>query len=334
MIAEVTTTIQPLVEKNTNRLVVECPADLGAMHADVTKIRQTLFNLLSNAAKFTHEGRITLTVARESRAGEDWIAFRVADTGIGMTPGQMAKLVNACVQADASTTRKYGGTGLGLAISRKFCQMMGGDITVTSEPGQGTVFTALLPLRVADAAAGTQAPFAPPARPATPPAPISAAPKPGAPPPAQVNGPLILAVDDDPTVLELLSRTLVREGYSVRTAGTGPEALPLARELRPKLITLDVMMPSMDGWSVLTALKADPITRVIPVVMISIVDNKQLGFALGAADYLTKPIDRDRLTELLAKHAPRDVERLALVIDDLPDNRAMLRHALEREGWL
>ena len=325
MIAEVTTTIQPLVEKNSNRLVVECPSDLGAMRADVTKIRQTLFNLLSNAAKFTHEGSITLTVARETHDGDDWIAFRVADTGIGMTPEQMAKLFNAFVQADASTTRKYGGTGLGLAISRKFCQMMGGDITVKSTPGQGTVFSALLPLHVADAAGGTQSPFATSTRLSATPVPSLATPRPDA--------PLILVVDDDPAVLDLLSRNLAREGYAVRTAANGGAALALARELHPRLITLDVMMPSMDGWSVLTALKADAATRDIPVVMISIVDDKQLGFALGAADYLTKPIDRDRLAELLAKHAPRDTERRALVIDDLPDNRSMLRHALEREGW-
>jgi PAS domain S-box-containing protein len=325
MITEVTATIQPLVEKNSNRLVVTCQPDLGSMHADVTKIRQTLFNLLSNAAKFTHEGTITLTAARESRdGGGEFVAFRVADTGIGMTPAQLRKLFSAFVQADASTTRKYGGTGLGLAISRKFCQLMGGDITVTSEHGKGTVFTAWVPLRVAEPAA-TRPPFASPA-PSAPP--VDA---PGA---SGAEGPLILAVDDDPAVLDLLSRILAREGYAVRTAANGPAALALAREFQPKLITLDVMMPSMDGWSVLTALKGDVATRDIPVVMISIVDDKQLGFALGAAEYLTKPIDRDRLAELLAKYAPRDAERRALVIDDLPDNRSMLRHALEREGWL
>ncbi len=324
MIAEVAATIQPLVEKNANRLVVVCPPDLGSMRADVTKIRQTLFNLLSNAAKFTHEGTITLTAARESGDGGEFVAFRVADTGIGMTPAQLGKLFNAFVQADASTTRKYGGTGLGLAISRKFCQLMGGDITVASELGKGTVFTAMVPIRVAEPVS-TRSPFAPPA---------PAAPTFEVPVASGGKGPLILAVDDDPAVLELLSRNLAREGYSVRTADNGPAALALARELQPKLITLDVMMPRVDGWSVLTALKADAATRDIPVIMISIVDDKRLGFALGAAEYLTKPIDRDRLAELLAKHAPRDNTRRALVIDDLPDNRSMLRQALEREGWV
>jgi len=324
MISEVTATIQPLVQKNENTLVVECPPDLGKMRADVTKVRQTLFNLLSNAAKFTHEGTITLSVSRVTRGGVECMAFRVADTGIGMTPSQLAKLFQAFVQADASTTRKYGGTGLGLAISRRFCQMMGGDITVESEFEKGTVFTAFVPVQVKEGAVPQAASAG--NEPAGAEAPRAAATSSG-------EGPLILAVDDDPAVLEILSRNLAKEGYAVRTATSGAAALALAKEIRPKLITLDVMMPSMDGWSVLTALKSDPVTRDVPVVMISIVDDKHLGFALGAADYLTKPIDRERLAEILAKHAPRDAERVALVIDDLPDNRAVLRHALEGGGW-
>ena len=325
LVDEVAATIRPLVAKNNNTLVVECPADLGVLHADVTKIRQTLFNLLSNAAKFTHEGRVTLSVSRGRREDRDCIFFRVADTGIGMTPEQLGKLFQAFVQADASTTRKYGGTGLGLAISRKFCQLMGGDIVVTSEPGQGTVFTAIVPVRVVDPSA-TRSPFQPAG------AGHAAASVP-APAPAPAAGPLILSVDDDPAVLDLLSRNLNREGYSVRTATNGRDALVLAKELQPRLITLDVMMPSMDGWSVLTALKADAATRDIPVVMVSIIDDRQLGFTLGAADYLTKPVDRARLAEILARQAPHDAKRLALVVDDLRDNRAMLRSALAREGW-
>ena len=323
MIGEVASTIQPLVEKNGNQLVIACPPDFGTIRADVTKIRQTLFNLLSNAAKFTEKGRITLTAVREQRDGREWVHFRVADSGIGMTPAQLGKLFQAFVQADVSTTRKYGGTGLGLVISRRFCQMMGGDITVASELGKGTTFTATVPARVVDPAEAAGGPGRlAPRRPGGPAAPAPAA-----------DAPLVLVVDDDPAVHDLLQRSLTREGYSVRTAATGPEALALARELRPRLITLDVMMPSMDGWSVLAALKADPATREIPVVMCTIVDDKPLGFSLGAADYLTKPLDRSRLGEVLAKHAPLDAARLALVIDDLPDNRAVLRHGLEREGW-
>ncbi|AHF90040.1 histidine kinase [Opitutaceae bacterium TAV5] len=314
LVSEVAATIRPLVEQNRNTLVVECPPDLGSLHADITKVRQTLFNLLGNAAKFTHAGRITLAVARKRHQNRDWFTFRVADTGIGMTREQLGKLFQAFVQADASTTRKYGGTGLGLAISRKFCQLMGGDIAVASEPGQGTAFTATLPARVEDPAAPAPAPAA-------------------TVPPFAMHRPLILTIDDDPAVLDLLGRNLAREGYAVRAATNGRDALALARELQPRLITLDVMMPSMDGWSVLTALKADPATADIPVVMVSIVEDRQLGFALGAADYLTKPVDRARLARILARHALPDRPRTALVIDDLPDNRAMLATLLSREGW-
>ncbi|HVU24672.1 MAG TPA: response regulator [Opitutus sp.] len=323
MVAEVAATIQPLIEKNGNELAVECPADLPPMRADVTKVRQMLFNLLSNAAKFTERGRITLTVAATGPEDAGTVEFHVADTGIGMTPEQLQKLFQAFVQADASTTRKYGGTGLGLAISRKFCVMMGGDITVASEPGKGTTFTATIPRRVREEGGGTRTPFPAAAPPLV--APVAGA--------KESSGPLILVVDDDPAVLDLLSRDLTREGYRVRTAANGRDALALARELKPRLITLDVMMPSMDGWSVLAALKADGGTHHIPVVMVSIVDDKQLGFALGAADYLTKPVDRDRLASILGRLAPQADARLAMVVDDLADNREMLRHALESEGW-
>lgn len=313
LVTEVAATIQPLIEKNQNKLVIVCPAEIETFRADVTKVRQTLFNLLSNAAKFTHAGTITLTVASKQDKIQDWITFCVSDTGIGMTSDQLGKLFQAFVQADASTTRKYGGTGLGLAISRKFCQLMGGDITVVSEAGKGTSFTAKIPVRVED--------------------PDMPVPSPEEPPPIDGNRPLILAIDDDPAVLDILTRNLTREGYAVRTATNGEEGVALARTLQPRLITLDVMMPSMDGWSVLTALKADPTTFGIPVVMISIVEERQLGFALGAAEYLTKPIDRNRLMDILAKYAGSEVRQTALVVDDLPDNRTLLAALLEREGW-
>ena len=313
LVTEVAATIQPLIDKNQNKLVIDCPVEIGTFRADVTKVRQTLFNLLSNAAKFTHAGTITLTVAYKQDQLRDWITFCVSDTGIGMTPDQLGKLFQAFVQADASTTRKYGGTGLGLAISRKFCQLMGGDITVVSEAGQGTSFTATIPARVED--------------------PDMPLPPPEESPPIDGNRPLILAIDDDPAVLDILSRNLTREGYAVRTATNGEEGFALARNLQPQLITLDVMMPSMDGWSVLTALKADPTTFGIPVVMISIVEDRQLGFALGAAEYLTKPIDRNRLMDILAKHARAEVRQTALVVDDLVDNRTLLAALLEGEGW-
>jgi signal transduction histidine kinase len=152
VIKEVATMVQPLVEKNGNALTIQCADDLRLMHADVTRVRQCLFNLLSNASKFTQKGTITLQAARLQQTGQDWIQLCVRDTGIGMTPEQLQRMFKAFSQADASTTRKFGGTGLGLAITRKFCQMMGGDVGVESEYGKGSTFTIQLPATVVKAA--------------------------------------------------------------------------------------------------------------------------------------------------------------------------------------
>ncbi|MBI3877761.1 MAG: HAMP domain-containing histidine kinase, partial [Verrucomicrobia bacterium] len=138
-------TVQELAAKNGNKLFVDCPADAGMIRADLTKVRQTLLNLLGNACKFTRRGCIHLAVRRATENGRDWVTFRIEDTGIGMTPEQMAKIFEPFTQGDATTTRRYGGTGLGLAISRRFCELMGGTLTVTSQPGKGSVFTARLP---------------------------------------------------------------------------------------------------------------------------------------------------------------------------------------------
>jgi signal transduction histidine kinase/CheY-like chemotaxis protein/ligand-binding sensor domain-containing protein len=338
MVEEVAATVQPLVAKNDNRLVIECPADPGMMKADITKVRQTLFNLLSNASKFTEKGTITLQVkkVRSARCSVPGIAdgehqlstencelstlqFCVADTGIGMTPEQMGRLFEAFSQADASTTRKYGGTGLGLAISKKFCQLMGGDITVESEPGKGTAFTVTLPVTVREPGEATdESRRSHPARPTH---------------PAHPAAMTVLVIDDDPAVRDLMERTLTKDGYRVVTAADGARGLAFARELKPAVITLDVMMPGMDGWAVLTALKADPATAEIPVVMLTIVDDKHMGFALGAADYFTKPIDWPRLSALLQKHRRTDGPHTVLIVEDHADTRDMLRRGMEKDGW-
>jgi signal transduction histidine kinase/CheY-like chemotaxis protein/ligand-binding sensor domain-containing protein len=314
LVDEVAATVQPLVSKNENRLVVACPADIGMMKADVTKVRQTLFNLLSNASKFTERGEIRLVVSSQSSV----ITFRVADTGIGMTPEQMGRLFQAFEQADASTTKKFGGTGLGLAISRKFCQLMGGDITVESEPGKGTIFTVTLPSQVKDQSDQTER-----SDPATT-TPHSALHTPHS---------TVLVIDDDANVRDLMERTLAKDGYRVVTAADGPRGLTLARELKPAVITLDVMMPGMDGWAVLTALKADPDTADIPVVMMTIVDDRNMGFALGAADYFTKPIDWQRLAGALKKHRRSSSSQTVLLVEDDSSTRDMLRRSMEKDGW-
>ena len=312
---DVSSTVEPLVAKNGNVFELKCPEDIGTMRTDLTKLRQTLFNLLSNASKFTEKGRITLEIARRA---DQMVSFAVSDTGIGMTPEQTGKLFGEFVQADASTTRKYGGTGLGLAISRKFCRLLGGDITVQSVPGQGSAFTAILP------AEGKE------------PAPEPAAEEAAAPKAApETRSPAtrgtLLVIDDDPDSRDLLKRMLEKDGYAVLTASGGAEGLALAKEHQPELITLDVMMPSMDGWAVLSALKADPATAEIPVVMMTMVDDKPMGFALGASDYLTKPIDKSRVLQVVSRRIAHHGDDV-LVVEDDPMAADIVRRTLEAAG--
>jgi GAF domain-containing protein/CheY-like chemotaxis protein/anti-sigma regulatory factor (Ser/Thr protein kinase) len=318
LVRDVVATVQPLVEKNTNTLQVQCASDFGAMHADLTKVRQALFNLLSNASKFTKNGTVTLNVTQESVNSNLWVRFRVTDTGIGMTPEQMGKLFQAFSQADASTTRQYGGTGLGLAISRKFCQMMGGDIVVESVLGKGSSFTIQLPAEVVE----HKVPQAPPAE-EIPQRAVS----------VPEESPTVLVIDDDPAVRDLMQRFLSKEGLRMVAAADGKEGLRLAKELRPDAITLDVLMPGMDGWAVLAALKADRLLADIPVIMITIADEKHVGYALGVADYLTKPIDWKRLTAILRKYKRPDSSCRTLVVEDDPRTRKLLRTRLEKQGW-
>jgi signal transduction histidine kinase/DNA-binding response OmpR family regulator len=316
MIQDVVTTIMPLVGKNANTTQILCASDLGPMRADLTKVRQSLFNLLSNACKFTAQGTITLAVTRETVDGAAWVTFRVSDTGTGMTPEQMGKLFQAFSQAEASTTRQYGGTGLGLAITRHFCRMMGGDITVESAIGQGSTFTIRLPAEVVDPKAAA----APRVEATT----ASALP---------AGAPTVLVIDDDPTVHDLMQRFLRKEGWRIQAAISGEEGLRLAKTLRPAVITLDVMMPGMDGWAVLTALKTDPDVADIPVIMLTIVDDKVMGYALGVADYLTKPIDWERLAAILQKYHCAQPPCLGLVVEDNAAMRDMLGRVLAKEGW-
>jgi len=306
-------TAQPLADKNGNRLVLECPADLGAMRGDQMRLRQVLLNLLSNACKFTDRGEVRMTVAHAPRDGRAGVSFAVADSGIGMTAAQIGTLFTEFTQADSSTTRKYGGTGLGLAISRRLVEMMGGEIGVESEPGRGSVFRLWLPLAPDSAAAEPDRPAEP--RPA-----------------AAAAGQTVLVIDDDPTARDLMRRFLAREGFDTLTAVDGAEGLRLARQFRPNLITLDVVMPRTDGWGVLSALQADPELSTIPVVMLSILDEQEKGFALGAADYLIKPFDRDRLRAILARHRRSVTAARVLIVEDDEATRLVLRDMLLKEG--
>ncbi len=316
LIDDVVSTIQPLVNKNNNTLTLNYAENIGIMHADLTKVRQGLFNLLSNASKFTSDGTIVLNAGRETVNDSDWIVLSVSDTGIGMTPEQIEILFEAFAQAEASTARKYGGTGLGLTITKRFCQMMGGDISVESEPGEGSTFTIRLPAHVA---AKKEKEMLPPASAAS--------------PPPEPDANTILVIDDDPGVHKLMQEYLAGQGYHIVTASGGEVGLRLAREVRPKAITLDVLMPDLDGWAVLTILKADPELAHIPVIMMTIVEDEDMGYMLGAIDHITKPIDRDRLITTLKKYQNVGDSSGVLVVEDSSETREMLRRTLEKEGW-
>jgi PAS domain S-box-containing protein len=322
MIREVSSTINPLIEKNANRLIVNLPADIGTMRADITKLRQSLFNLLSNASKFTKEGDIALDVSRESGDSGDWIVLRVTDTGIGMSAQQQVRLFEPFMQADSSTTRKYGGTGLGLAITRSFCRLMGGDVEVQSELGRGSVFTLRLPAVVRLPEPG----FVVSNEGGSQDADVGAIGSEGG-----ANS--VLVIDDDPNARSLMQRFLIKEGFEAVTAASGEEGIEVARRLHPRIITLDVMMPKMDGWDVLTRLKADPDLCDIPVVMITMMDNRSMGHALGATDYLTKPVEWDRLASVLRKYRCVSPPCAVLVVEDDPASRAVTSRMLERAGW-
>ena len=308
LLEEVRSIIVPMAEKNANVLEYRLADNLGSMHTDRTKLKQSLLNLFSNGSKFTQNGRLTLDVKR-SEIDKPMVSFAVSDTGIGMTEEQLGRLFQAFNQADASTTKKYGGTGLGLAITRNFCQLLGGNVTVTSKPGEGSTFTIVLP----------DSPVAPAPAKATDAPPLSV---------DVDSAPTVLVVDDDPTARELLSANLKGAGYRLLQASSGDEALSLARSTRPDAITLDVMMPKPDGWDVLSALKADANLRDIPVVIVTMLSDRGIGLSLGAVEVLTKPVERAQLTALIHNLVRR--EGPVLVVEDDAGAREMIRQTIEK----
>jgi CheY-like chemotaxis protein/anti-sigma regulatory factor (Ser/Thr protein kinase) len=298
------------MSKNRNSFVADLDGELGSMHSDQTKLRQNLFNLLSNAAKFTEAGRVTLTVRRHRRPDGDWLVFKVSDTGIGMTPQQQERLFNAFTQADASTTRTYGGTGLGLSITRSFCRMIGGRVSVESEFGRGSTFTMEIPAKCEESAQERQ--------PTEPLPPVSA-------------DKTVLIIDDEAAAREVIAKALAEAGLASIEAASGAEGLAAARTHRPAAIILDIIMPHQDGWSVLRALKNDPELCEIPVILATILADRELGLSLGAVEYLTKPIDIDRLVRTI--EACGDGTRDVLIIDDDEASRDFLRRILVKKNW-
>ncbi|MGI9294875.1 MAG: response regulator, partial [Pseudomonadales bacterium] len=292
------------IEEKKLAFAQQIDKEISTMYGDQRKLKQVLLNVLSNAAKFTAEGEIKLHATTEQKDGERWIVIVVSDTGIGMSQEQQARVFEAFEQADASTTRKYGGTGLGLAISRRFCEMMGGQITLRSELGKGSTFTILMPERLQQREHSVR--------------------------PGNATH-TVLAIDDDPQQLELLSRSLGKRNIQVECAISGEEGLDLAQRLQPDLIVLDVILPGMDGWSVLTALKVSKSTAHIPVVMLTMLDQTDLGLALGATDYMVKPVEPARLLRTLRMHTGENGADI-LVVEDERDTREFFRRVLEGAG--
>jgi PAS domain S-box-containing protein len=325
--SEVAATVLPMMKRGQNSLTIDCAPNLGTLYADHTKVRQSLLNLLSNAAKFTQQGQVTFSITRE----DNNIHFRIRDTGIGMSPDQVARLFQPFTQADTSTTRRYGGTGLGLVITQRFCRMMGGDVLVDSVPGKGSTFDLVLPLQVIEPKPGSSSTddrsiFSDSISEA-----IAAATD-------QRKGIRVLIIDDDAAVRDLMCRYLQKEGFIVFTAASGEEGLAVARHCQPDVITLDVIMSTMSGWNVLSAFKADALLSKIPIVMLTIIENRQKGLALGASDYLTKPIDYKQLTRVLERYKPTIQDENAappkvLVAEDDTATRELFETILQKQGW-
>ena len=318
MLRDVASSVATLIGKKGNTLKMQLAPELGRMRSDLTKTRQVLFNFLSNAAKFTESGTITLAAARITDVpGGDRLSFSVADTGIGMTAEQVSRLFRRFEQADASTTRNFGGTGLGLSLTRSFADMLAGTITVSSVPGQSSKFAFTVPATYV-AAVDEQT-----------------SPDPDVIADDEVGRDLILVIDDDTDQLALTTRFHHREGFRVRTATNGRSGLDLARRLRPRAILLDVMMPGVDGWSVLSQIKADEMLAPIPVVMVTSVDQRNLAASLGAADYMLKPVDWSRFGKIVNQFrlAETDWRGTVLLVEDEAVTRMAMRATLEEDGW-
>lgn len=336
LVADVVNTVSPLATANGNALLVQCDERIGSIHADISKLRQALINILGNAAKFTHDGKITFSVARVTDNEEEWIFFRSVDSGIGISEEQQKFLFNAFTQADESTTRQYGGTGLGLTISRSICRLMGGDITVSSQAGEGSEFTICIPAYVrVPAESETDAEIV------TLPA-VTIDPNErrlqdcrdeddtGERREKLAN---VLVIDGDQAVGDLLQRSLAQEGFKVESAINGRLGLERAVEQLPNLILLDSVLPDMNGLQVLTQIKKNPLLAHVPVIMHSMADERATAAALGGADYITKPAGRDELVSVVKRNVRAKQTQVILVVDDDVDSRRLTRMVFENEGW-
>lgn len=321
LVQDVESIAQPLRAKNENRLEINCPEDIGRMRSDLTKLRQSLINLLSNACKFTQSGHVRLDVSAIEMDSRQFIAFQVTDTGIGITPEQMSKLFQAFTQAESSTTRKYGGTGLGLAISKRFSQMLGGDITVSSQYGQGSCFTIRLPRYFqADLLVGSER--------------IRNLANADKKRQLDETEGVVLVIDDDRRVYDLLHGVLEADGFKLAHAFGGDQGMQLARDLNPVVIVVDVVMSSMDGWSLLSRLKSDAALASTPVVMLSMAENREIGYTIGASQFVTKPFDIEILLRTVNRYRIQGgPQPTVLVAEDDQATRELLIRTLRKDGW-
>ena len=304
---------EPLAAKNDNGFVINLDGAMGSMSQDETKLRQCLTNFLSNGFKFTKNGTVTLDVKARMEGDVEFVDFAVIDTGAGMSPEGVAKVFEEYTQAERSTSANYGGTGLGLPISKKFAEMMGGDVIVTSEEGVGSVFTMSVPRECPeyneDEVEGNVINLD-----------------------DQDN--LVVLVDDDVAMHDLIKRTISKLNLTLLGATNSEKGMELIREVKPKLILLDVLMPGRDGWSLLKECKTDKDLKDIPVIMISQLNQSNLASSLGANDYLTKPIDRTHFINTLKRILGADTQnQKVLVIDDDKDVRELLSRLLKDAGY-
>lgn len=333
LVSEVMDNVEPLIASNGNSITVNCDPKIGSIRSDASKLKQVLINVLGNAAKFTHDGEVILSVDRMSDKVGSWAVFRVVDTGIGISEEQQKYLFKAFTQADESATRQYGGTGLGLTISRSMCQLMGGDIIVKSHPENGSEFIIKIPNDVLGVDEGSSVVSMSNRMPAL-----------GLAGEIKQNLtesivarnddlPTILVIDDDLSVGDLLRRSLGSEKFQIEAVKSGQKGLSRAVELVPDLIVLDVNILDMAGWSVLSQLKKNPALIHVPVVMHSMTDERSTAAALGAADYVTKPAEKNELAGVIEKHLQAVAGLTVLVIDGDVDARRLARMVFENEGW-
>lgn len=306
LLNEIEMTARPLAAKNTNTFVIEKTGELGKAQIDLTKSRQAIFNLLSNASKFCQNGKIEMHVARKDIDGVAMLEFAVSDTGVGISEDALTTLFENFSQANAAVNAKFGGTGLGLSLSRNLCRLMGGDITATSVLGQGSTFTVHLPVCVSseNSASESNEEIAEQVDEAlvTAAADLRAFQQGDAGIAAnsvQASAQKVLVIDDDKEYLSLVDRILRKEGYSPILTDQPSSALQLARAVKPDLIMLDVLMPEIDGWTVVDDLKKSPETASIPLIMVSVIDDPQTGSTNRAEAFIPKPVDSKQLSKTI-----------------------------------